>query len=99
MSGIFCGIPRPKEILNTLFYCVDPDKFIRIYVLNSLLVIWENSTHKRKTGDFMPFPVIANPPDMDGMPTGGTVLSLAGTSGSCRVWQVQLVFPGRVTCA
>lgn len=54
VSGIFCGIPRPKEILNTLFYCVDPDKFIRIYVLNSLLVIWKNSTHKRKTGDFIP---------------------------------------------
>ena len=61
VSGIFCGIPRPKEILNTLFYCIDPDKFIRIYVLNSLLVIWENSTHKRKTGDFAPFPATAAP--------------------------------------
>ena len=61
VSGIFCGIPRPKEILNTLFYCIDPDKFIRIYVLNSLLVIWENSTHKRKTGDFATFPATAAP--------------------------------------
>ena len=61
VSGTFCGIPRPKEILNTLFYCVDPDKFIKIYVLNSFLVIWENSRHKRKTSDFIPFPVTAAP--------------------------------------
>lgn len=61
VSGIFCGIPRPKEIFNTLFYCVDPDKFIRIYVLNSLLVIWESSTRKRKTGGFIPFPATVAP--------------------------------------
>lgn len=42
---------------------------------------------------------VANAPDTGGTPTGETVPSLAGTSGSCHVWQVQRVLPGRVTCA
>lgn len=57
---LFVASPGQRKYL-TLFYCVDPDKFIKIYVLNSFLVIWEDSRHKRKTGDFIPFPVTVAP--------------------------------------
>lgn len=58
---LFVASPGQRKYLTLFFYCVDPDKFIKIYVLNSLLVIWKNSRHKRKTGDFIPFPVTVAP--------------------------------------